>query len=117
MTARTHITAEDLRGACRREINLFNSMFPGGVEINAHNIELYIAAGFKCWWFSPLMPVSAWVEYEKATIPAWNDYINEEAVIEAEKERAIDAARAEFEKATAPALVAALTYDSAEKTA
>ena len=117
MTARTHITVIDLRGACGRDIDLFDSMFPGGAEINAHNIDLYIAAGFKVWWLTRLIPIAARSEHEKADDAA-----------HAEEQKAIDAAREEFEnaevaacvecaKAATQALVAALTYDDVENAA
>ena len=94
MTARTHITVRDLRGACGRDVDLFDSMFPGGAEINAQNIDLYMAAGFKVWWLTRLIPIAARSEHEKAD----------------------DAACVEYAKAATQALVIALTYDDAEAT-
>ena len=103
MTARTHITVRDLRGACGRDVDLFDSMFPGGAEINAHNIDLYIAAGFKVWWLTRLIPIAARSEHETAEDAAREEF-----------DKAKDAACVECAKAATQALVAALTYDDAE---
>ena len=117
MTARTHITVRDLRGACGRDIDLFDSMFPGGAEINAHNIDLYIAAGFKVWWLTRLIPIAARSEHETAMDVARAEDQKADDAAWREKEKAKDAACAEYDKATAKALVVALTYDDAETTA
>ena len=91
-TSRTHITAEDLSGVCGMDVDLFNSMFPSGAEINAHNIDLCLAAGFERWRFARLIPRVALGKFNKSTATAL----------------------VEYKKATDAALVAALTYDSVE---
>ena len=114
MTARTHITVIDLRGACGRDIDLFDSMFPGGAEINAHNIDLYIAAGFKVGWLTRLIPIAAMSEHEAAMDVARAEDQKADDAAWREKEKAEVAASAEYEKAATQALVVALTYDDAE---
>ena len=128
MTARTHITVRDLRGACGRDVDLFDSMFPGGAEINAQNIDLYMAAGLKVWWLTRLIPIAARSEHETADEAAWQEKENADDAAQREKEKALDpvwndydkaraAAIAEYAKAATHALVIALTYDDAETTA
>ena len=113
-TSRTHITAEDLKGARGLQVELFNSTFGGKAEITQRNMTIAFEVGLNVSRFEQLIPFPAQAEYKKAMASAWAEYEKVDDAAWDEYAKIVALAWAEYEKVKATALVVALTYDSVE---
>ncbi len=71
------ITMEILQAhnACKRQVKLFQAVFPDGAESTEQALQLALDAGLDIHWAAEnLLSASALAEYEKTRASAWAEY-------------------------------------------
>lgn len=113
------ITVNDLRGACKEHRALFEATFPDGAEVTVENVHRARAAGINLAFAENLIPFGARAGFRtamaNANASAWAADVRAAALPELERDAALSAARAEYERVHAETLVAALNHDGGDQ--
>lgn len=68
------ITLDHLKGACQKERELFENVFPNGAVVNKANALKAVKAGLNVEWLAELLPQRAQKMYDKSMQSIWEKY-------------------------------------------